>query len=104
MRVDERRRELRLAQEPLAEALVVRELGREQLERNAPPLAVLGQVDLAHRAAPERLPDAEAADHGAGRAIGGSSPITLPEPPAYLKTGPDGNRDKRLGRLYIPIA
>ena len=62
-------RELRLAQEALPEALVVRELGREQLERDPPPVRVLGEVDGAHRALREQLTDPESADDAAGRTL-----------------------------------
>ena len=49
VRMVERRREPRLAKQPLAEALVVGELGGEELERDRPVEAgVAGAVDLAH--------------------------------------------------------
>ena len=66
VRVVERRGELRLAQEALPEPLVVRELGREQLQRDPLPVRVLGEVDGAHRAAREQLPDPEPSDDAAG--------------------------------------
>ena len=54
----ERGRELRLAQEPLAEALVLGEFGREELQGNLPLQAqVLRQVDDAHPAPPEQTLD-----------------------------------------------
>ena len=53
--------QLRLAQEPLAKALVVRQLGREQLQRRGPLQPhLLGQVDDAHPAPAEQPFDAVA--------------------------------------------
>jgi hypothetical protein len=50
--VVDRRRQLRLAQEALAERLIVGEAGGEQLQRNGPPQpAILREVDHAHAAA-----------------------------------------------------
>ena len=69
VRVVERRRELRLAQEPTPEALVVGELGREELERDALPVFVLREVHASHRPTREQLADPEPADDAAGRTI-----------------------------------
>ena len=64
-RVVERRRELRLAQKALAE-VGLPQPRREQLQRRrAPEPDVLGTVDDARAAAPERLDDAVAAEHRA---------------------------------------
>ncbi len=63
----ERAGEARLAQEALPEMLVLGELGREQLERDAPLEGeVMSAVDDAHAAAPEQpvdpIPDELRAD------------------------------------------
>ena len=64
VRVVEARCELRLDEEPLAEALVRRELGREHLDGHlALQVDVLAQVDGAHRAASEQTLDPEAGEH-----------------------------------------
>ena len=61
----DRRRQLRLAQEAVAERLVLGETGGEQLERN-PPLEpqVLGEVDDAHAAQAEQRLDPVAGELG----------------------------------------
>ena len=69
VRVVERRRQARLAQEALPEPLVVGELGREQLQRDPPPVRVLREVDGPHRPARKQLPDAEPADDASGRTV-----------------------------------
>src|SRR5207248_9049873 len=57
-RVVERRREPRLAQEPLAEANILRELWREELQRHvAVEGEVAGAIDDAHPAAAEQRLD-----------------------------------------------
>jgi hypothetical protein len=64
--VVDRRRELRLALEALAEARVVRALGRDQLERHGTLQHELRRaVDDAHAAAARDLLDAVAGDDGA---------------------------------------
>ena len=65
VRVVERRGEPGLADEPLPEAFVLGELGREHLERDLPlEPVVLGEVDDAHAAAAERALDPVARDLG----------------------------------------
>ena len=66
VRMVDRRGELRLAQEPVTERLVLGEAGGEQLERD-PPLEpqVLGQVDDAHPAEAEQRLDPVAGELGA---------------------------------------
>ena len=62
--------EPRLAQEALAEALVLGELGSEHLERDlAPERTVLGPVDDAHPAPPEQGLDPVAGELGADAGI-----------------------------------
>src|SRR2546422_9697741 len=57
------RRKLGLAQEAAAKALVPRQLGREELERDEPPGArLLGQVDGARRPLPEQRLHAKAGE------------------------------------------
>ena len=59
VRVVDRRRETRLAHEPLAKGVVLRELGAQHLERDLVPEAhVVGPEDDAHAAAPEHSLDA----------------------------------------------
>ena len=61
VRVVEARRELRLDEKPLAEALVLRELGREDLDGDlAPEVHVLAQIDSPHRTPPHQALDPEA--------------------------------------------
>src|ERR671934_55536 len=61
----------RLAQEALAEALVLGQLGGEQLERHlASEAQVLGAVDDAHAAAPEQGLDPVAGQGGADAGVG----------------------------------
>ena len=61
VRVLERGGVLRLAQEALAEGVVLGQLGREQLQRNVPLQArVVRTVDDAHAAAADELLDAKA--------------------------------------------
>jgi hypothetical protein len=58
VRVVERGRELRLGQQPLAEALVLGEARREQLERHLPlQPPILGELDDPHAAATEHVLD-----------------------------------------------
>ena len=65
VRVVEARRQPRLVQEPLAEALVVREALGQHLERHrASEAHVAREVDLAHAAPPDPLPDLVDAEHG----------------------------------------
>jgi hypothetical protein len=59
----ERRSRLRLAQEPIAEALVPRQVGDQELERDlAAEADVLRAVHGAHAAAPEQLLEPKAGD------------------------------------------
>jgi hypothetical protein len=67
VRVVERGRQLRLAEETAPEALVARQRGLEELERDPPPGLVLGKEDRAHRAAADLRPDTEAGQHAPGR-------------------------------------
>ena len=65
VRVVDRSGELRFAEEPVAEPLAVRELGREQLERHlASEPDVLGEVDHAHAAPPDHALDPVATELG----------------------------------------
>ncbi len=60
----EGRREARLAQQALAEALIPGEIRAEDLERNRPVEArVAGEVDLAHAAAADQLLDLVGTEH-----------------------------------------
>ena len=66
VRVLERHGELRLAREALAEALVERQLGRHQLQRDRPlQPQVVGAVDDAHPTAADQLVDPIADELGA---------------------------------------
>ena len=66
VRVLERHGELRLAREALAEALIQRQLGRHQLQRDRPfQPQVEGAVDDAHPAAADQLVDPIADELGA---------------------------------------
>jgi hypothetical protein len=66
VRVLEARRELGLEQEPAPEAVVLRELGREHLDRRpAAQVDILGEVDRAHRPVPEEPLEAEARERRA---------------------------------------
>ena len=59
----EGRRDLRLAEEPLAEAVALRELRHQELERDlAAEADVLRAVHSAHAAAPEQLLEPKAGD------------------------------------------
>ena len=70
IRVIERGGELGLGQEPLAEALVLGQGGREQLQGDVALQAqVLGQVDDAHSSAPEDGFDPIVDDQGAARKL-----------------------------------
>ena len=65
VRVVEARRQPRLVQEPLAEALVLREALGQHLERHrAAQTHVAREVDLAHAAPSDPLPDLVDAEHG----------------------------------------
>jgi hypothetical protein len=81
------RRESRLAEEPPSEALVPRQLGHEELERDAAPaLHVLGDVDPSHRTPADQRDDAKAADARAGCYLGlHRRPISLTSREPYLK-------------------
>ena len=71
VRVLERHRELRLAREALVEALVERELGRDQLQRDRSLQAqVVGAVDDAHPAPADQLLDAIAEEVGSDLDLG----------------------------------
>lgn len=64
VRVVEARRELRFDEEPLAEALVRRELGCEHLDGHlAPQVDVLAEIDGPHRAAPKQTLDPVAGEY-----------------------------------------
>ena len=66
VRVLERHREFRLAREALAEALIQRQLGRHQLQRDCPfQPQVVGAVDDAHPTAADQLVDPVADELGA---------------------------------------
>ena len=109
----ERRGEPRLAQEALAEALVLGELGRDQLERDRPLEREVGRaVDDAHAAAADHLLDAVARERRAGRERVPSSPAARQRPgearqrlrrrePARPHAAPDedGRRGRRRGEL-----
>ena len=70
VRMIERRRDLRLAQEPLAEALALRELRRQELQRHlAAEADVFRAVDRSHAASPEQLLQTEAGDLAPGEWI-----------------------------------
>ena len=72
----EARRQLRLTQEALPEAFVVRQLVAEQLQRHrSAVLQRLGEVDRAHGALADERRDAEAGDDVAGTELDG---ISLP--------------------------
>jgi hypothetical protein len=63
-------RELRFTEEPLAEALVLGELGDEELEGDVPVKAnVFGPVDSTHPAPSEQLLQPEAGDLAPGKRI-----------------------------------
>ncbi len=65
VRMVDRRRDVRLAHESLAELLVPRQLGREELQRDlAAEPYLLGDIDDAHAAPPEDRLDPEAGDLG----------------------------------------
>jgi len=71
--VVERGSELRLAQEALVEALVVRELRRQQLQCDlAVEAQMLGEVDARHAAAAEQLLDPVAGDLRADARVDGA--------------------------------
>src|SRR5215218_906839 len=81
VRMVECRREPRLAQEALPEPLVVRKLGRQQLQRHPPALAVLCEVNGPHRPARQQLPDAEPTDNASGWTVDAHDlRATIPEP------------------------
>ena len=63
----ERGGDLRLAQEPLAEALVLGEIRDQHLERDLAALGILGQVDGTRRAAADQPHDPVAGDDAPGR-------------------------------------
>jgi hypothetical protein len=72
----ERGGELRLGEEAIAEALVLRELGRDQLERHlAVQSQILGEVDDAHAAPAEEGLDQVAGELGADAWIGGARAV-----------------------------
>ena len=66
VRLVERGRDLRLAQEPLAEARVLREVGEQHLERDLVALGVRGEVHGARRAAADQAGDAIAGNDASG--------------------------------------
>ena len=71
VRMVERGRDLRLAEEALAEALVLGELGRDDLERDlAPETLLLGTVDGAHPPSADERFDLIAGDRRSGRQHG----------------------------------
>ena len=67
VRLLERGGDPRFAQEPLAEALVPRELGDQDLERDLLSLRVLGEIHGPGRAAPDQPRDAIPGDDASGR-------------------------------------
>ena len=69
MRMVERRSEMRLPQEPLPEALVMDELGREQLQRDTLAVVVLREIDDPHRPPRKLLADPESSDDAARGAV-----------------------------------
>ena len=72
VRVLERHGELRLAREAFAEALIERQLGRHELQRDRPfQPQVVGAVDDAHAAAADQLLDPIADEVGADLDLGG---------------------------------
>ena len=66
VRIGDRGDDLHLAQEPLAEALVARELRREQLQRDGGPIRGAREIYRSGRALAERPLDPEAGDHCPG--------------------------------------
>jgi len=63
----ERSRRARLLEEALAAPAFGREMGWKDLERDPPPeAAILGEVDLAHRAGAEHRDDAIRPEVGSG--------------------------------------
>jgi hypothetical protein len=83
VRVVEACRDLGLAQEAAAEALVAGELGAEQLQRDAVSARVLGEVDGAHRALTDERLDAKARDDGAGEVACGRVAIVARKASAF---------------------
>ena len=70
VRVIERGGDLRLAEEPVAEAIALRELRHEELEGHlAPEASVLGTVDRSHSPSPEQRLQPEAGDLAPGEWI-----------------------------------
>ena len=67
VRLVERGGDLRLAQEPLAEARVVRELRDEHLERDLPAAGALSEVHGARRATPDQARNPIPGDDASGR-------------------------------------
>ncbi len=70
IRVVERRGHARLPEEALPEPIVVRQLGREQLQRDLLPVRVLREVNGPHRPACEKRPDPEPTDDAPGWTLG----------------------------------
>jgi hypothetical protein len=90
VRMVEHRGQVRLAQEPLPEPIVVRELRREQLQRHPLSGRIFGQIDGAHRAPREQSADTESGDDAAGLNLGAHRP-TLTKPLPYLNTPSRGD-------------
>jgi hypothetical protein len=102
--VVERRRDARLAQEAPPETVVVRQLGREQLERDvAAEPRVVRAVDDAHPAAAEQRVDAVARQDGADSGVGARGPRHAPSVSRTTAVSNPGRPLHRVRRARPPI-
>ena len=100
VRMLERRGDLRLAEEAIAEPLVARKLRSEHLERDPPLERDLQRgVDGPHRAVPEHGFDAVAGDRSPGRQVGHCA-TDLRAGPRYRQDGREARRRRDVTRVH----